>query len=295
MTLVVGSTGMVGAEVCRLLAASGKGVTALVRASADPAKVETLKRAGATIATGDLRDRGSLAAACRGVTSVISSASAIPFGYVPGDNTPDRTDRDGGLSLIDAAREAGVQQFVYVSVPQSPIAFPLYDAKRAVENRLRESGLVHTILRPTYFTEVWLSPAVGFDYANRKAAIFGDGENAISWISFRDVAQFATASLNHAASRNATLDLGGPEAITPHQAIVLFEQAGGRPFEVTHVPISALQEQLGAAQDPMQKTFAALMLGYAATTPIDMTATLKTFPLTLGTVGEYARNVTFTS
>ena len=39
MTLVVGSTGMVGAEVCRLLAASGKGVTALVRASADPAKV----------------------------------------------------------------------------------------------------------------------------------------------------------------------------------------------------------------------------------------------------------------
>ena len=107
------------------------------------------------------------------------------------------------MRLIDVAREAGVQHFVYVSFPVMAASFPLQDAKRAVEARLRESGLTYTILRPTYFSEIWLSPAVGYDYANRKAALYGTGENAISWISFLDVAQFAVATLNNAAARVA--------------------------------------------------------------------------------------------
>jgi hypothetical protein len=45
------------------------------------------------------------------------------------------------------------------------------------------------------------------------------------------------------------------------------------------------------ASDPMQKSFVGLMLGYASTTAIDMTATLKTFPLKLRTVEMYARSV----
>jgi uncharacterized protein YbjT (DUF2867 family) len=40
MNLVVGATGMVGTEICRLLASSGKPVKALVRARSDAAKVE---------------------------------------------------------------------------------------------------------------------------------------------------------------------------------------------------------------------------------------------------------------
>src|SRR6185503_19685175 len=154
MILIVGATGMVGGEICRLLAAAHKPLRALVRASSDPSKVEALKALGASIFTGDLRDRASLDAACRGVATVVSTASAMPFAYVPGDNTPHTTDRDGYLSLVDAARDAGVQHFVYVSVPVAPMSSPLLDAKRAVEARLRASGLPYTILQPTFFTEV---------------------------------------------------------------------------------------------------------------------------------------------
>jgi NADH dehydrogenase len=272
MNLVVGSTGMVGTEICRLIAASGKPVKALVRASSAPAKVENLKRLGATIVRGDLRDPISLKAACDGVKAVISTASAMPFAYMPGENTPQSTDQDGCLSLIDAARETGVQQFVYTSFPPMAASFPLQDAKRAVEARLRDSGLVHTILRPTYFTEVWLSPAVGFDYANCKAAIYGTGDNAISWISFLDVAQFAVASLDSPAARNTTLELGGPEGLTPRNVVKIFEKTGGKAFEVTPVPVEALQGQLAGATDPMQRSFVALMLGYTSATAIDMTA-----------------------
>jgi NADH dehydrogenase len=292
MNLIVGATGMVGTEVCRLLASAGEPVTAMVRGSSDPAKVDTLKALGAQVVLGDLRDAASLRAACRGVKSVVATASSMPFAYNPADNTPGSTDAAGYLSLIAAAREAGVQEMVYTSFPSMPASFPLQDAKRAVEERLRGSGLTYTILQPTYFAEIWLSPAVGFDCPGRKAVIYGAGENPISWISFLDVARFAAASLANPAARNATLELGGPQGISPTNVIRLFERIGGKPFEVSHVPVEALQAQLAGAADPMQRSFTGLMLGYASGGAIDMTATLAAFaPVKLRTVEEYARSV----
>jgi uncharacterized protein YbjT (DUF2867 family) len=291
MNLVVGATGMVGTEICRLLALAGKPVKALVRATSDPAKVEKLRSLGANVVQGDLREAQSLRATCQGVKAVITTASAMPFAYTAGENTPQTTDEDGGLSLVAMAREAGVQQLVYTSFPPMSVSFPLQDAKRAVEKRLRGSGLTYTILQPTYFTEIWLGPAVGFDYANRKAVIYGTGENPVSWISFLDVAQFAVASLDNPVARNATLELGGEQGISPSNVIKIFERAGGKPFEVTHVPVEALQGQLAGATDPMQKSFAGLMLGYASVASIDMAAMLKMFPLKLRSVEEHARSV----
>ena len=292
MNLVVGATGMVGTEICRLLAAAGKPVKALVRPTADPAKVEKLASLGAAVVRGDLRDRASLKAACVKVDAVVTTASAMPFAYKPEENTPQTTDADGCLALIAAAREAGVQRFVYTSFPPMAASFPLQDAKRVVEQRLRDSGLTYTILQPTYFMEVWFSPAVGFDYPNHKATIYGRGENPISWISFLDVAQFAVASLSTPpVARNAVFELGGPEGIKPTDVVTIFDRAGGKAFEVTHVPVEALQAQLAAATDPMQKSFAGLMLGYASAAPIDMTGVLKALPVKLRTVAEHARSV----
>jgi uncharacterized protein YbjT (DUF2867 family) len=291
MNLIVGATGMVGTEICRLLTSVHKPVTALVRATSDPAKVEKLKTLGVNVVQGDLRDAISLKAACQGVKAVITTASAMPFAYNADDNTPQTTDENGYLSLVAMAREAGVQQLVYTSFPPLAASFPLQNAKRAVERRLRESGFTYTILQPTYFTEIWLSPAVGFDYPNRKAVIYGTGENAISWISFLDVAQFAVASLDNPLVRNTTLELGGPQGISPSNVVKIFERVGGKAFEVTHVPVEALQGQLAGATDPMQKSYAGLMLGYASHASIDMAATLKAFPLKLRTVEEHARSV----
>jgi uncharacterized protein YbjT (DUF2867 family) len=291
MILLVGATGLVGGEICGQLAARGQQVRALVRASADPAKVDRLRALGAEVVVGDLRDADSLRAACRGASAVITTASALPFNYVPEVNTPQTTDQDGYLSLIAAAREAGVRQFVYTSFPPIAKAFPLQDAKRAVEEGLRSSGLPYTILQPSYFSEVWLSPGMGFDYVNRKATIYGEGQNAISWISYADVAQFAVACLDNPAARNATLELGGPEALSPLEVVRIFEEVGGRSFEVTHVPGEALQSQYAEATDPMQKSFSGLMLGVANGRSIDMRETLKAFPIRLTSVDEYARRV----
>ena len=87
-------------------------------------------------------------------------------------------------------------------------SFPLQDAKRAAENALKKSGMTYTILQPTFFTEIWLSPALGFDAANAAARVYGSGENKTSWISYKDVAKFAAAAVDNPAARNAVIELG---------------------------------------------------------------------------------------
>ena len=108
MILVVGSTGVLGSEICRRLTASGKSVRGLVRSSSAPEKVDRLKAMGVETVLGDLRDPSSLAAACQGVDTVITTATTT-ISMQPGDSIP-VTDQQGQLDLVNAARQAGVRR-----------------------------------------------------------------------------------------------------------------------------------------------------------------------------------------
>jgi uncharacterized protein YbjT (DUF2867 family) len=281
--LVVGATGVLGGEICRLLAQRAKPVRALVRHTSNPDRVAGLKSLGAEQVRGDLKDRPSLDAACRGASAVISTASST-VSRQAGDSI-ESVDRQGQLDLIDAAAAAGVKRFVLVSFRSVAMDFPVQSAKRAAEARLRDSGMTYTILRPTCFTEVWLSPALGFDAPNATAQIYGGGQNQISWISYQDVAQFAVAALDNAHAKNAVIDLGGPQALSPLDVVRLAEQVTRKRFAVQHVPEEALRAQHATATDPLQQSFAALMLYYARGDVIDMQATLRAFP------GQHLRSV----
>lgn len=287
VNLVVGATGLLGSDICRRLASAKQPVRALVRPTSNPATVDALRRQRVTLVAGDLKDRASLVAACRGVTTVVTTVSST-FSRQPGDSIQ-TVDHDGQLRLIEAARASGVTRFIYISYShQLNIESPLTTAKRAVERQLLSSGLTYTILAPTFFMEVWLSPALGFDPDNGTARIYGSGTSPISWISAGDVAQFAVAAIDTPAAANATVELGGPDALTPLQVVAAFEGARGRTLAVTHVPEDALRAQYAAATDPLQRSFAALTLGYAAGDAISMRMTLRLFPLSLLSVPEYA-------
>jgi uncharacterized protein YbjT (DUF2867 family) len=157
--LVVGSTGALGMEICRRLAAARKPFRAMVRSSSDPAKKEMLKQLGGELVEADLKDRASLDRACASATAVITTPTAI-LSQQHGD-TFDSVDLHGQMKLIDAACEAKVGHFVFIPVSGNLLKHgdnPLFDAKQAIENCLRQSRLTYTILRPTCFTEIWLSP-----------------------------------------------------------------------------------------------------------------------------------------
>ncbi|MET9558483.1 NmrA/HSCARG family protein [Streptomyces sp. NPDC006645] len=156
--LVVGATGLQGGATARALLASGVAVRALVR---DPAtdRAKAVEALGAELVTGDLDDRDSLTRAAEGARAVFSV------------QMPDLNGRgfEGefaqGVNLIEAARAAGVPQFVHTSVSGAgqhaswvtgewAQMEPYYSAKAGIQDRVRAAGFTHwTLIKPGFFME----------------------------------------------------------------------------------------------------------------------------------------------
>jgi uncharacterized protein YbjT (DUF2867 family) len=289
MILVVGATGLVGGAVAKALAASGQKVRGLVRSSSDPEKVAALKAAGVETVLGDLKDTASLAAAVAGCDTFLSTASST-MSRQAGDSI-EASDQAGQLALIATAKAAGVKNAVLVSFPEQPVDSPLQQAKRAVEKAMMESGMAYTILRPTFFTEVWLGAFLGFDPATHTARIYGTGDAKHPFISVGDVIGYTVTAVLDPKTRNKVLDLGGPEALSQRDAVRIFEEVQGVTWKLEEVPESFLRGQWEQAPSSMDKSFAALMLGAALGCKMDLSEAEKLMPRARTSVRDYAKSL----
>jgi NADH dehydrogenase len=227
MILVVGATGSVGGKIARRLLDAGKRVRILVRPGSD---YQALVDAGAEPVMADLKDRHSLGAAVAGVDTVVTTANSAKRG---GDDNPRTVDLEGNANLIDAAKEAGVGHFIFVSAlgaePNSPIEF--LAAKGKTEEHLRHSGMSYTILAPNMYIDVWVGMVVaGPAREGREVEYVGSGERKHSMIVEDDVAAFAAAAVDNPEARNQYLALGGPEPVCWRDCVAVFESALGRPI-----------------------------------------------------------------
>jgi uncharacterized protein YbjT (DUF2867 family) len=290
MILVAGSTGVLGSEIVRRLAARGEKVRAMVRNTSSPEKVERLKMLGAEIVHADLKDPPTLLAACNGVNAVISTVTTILTSQA-GDSF-EATDGEGTKALIDAAKKAGASKFVFVSFDTSKTPDnPLSNAKREAEEHLKKSGLDYTILHSALFCEIWLGPMLFADPVAGTAKVYGKGTDKIRYVAVADVAEFAVQSLSRAAARNATIPVGGPEEISQRDAVRIFEESFGKKFNVIEVPEAALEAQWSSAQNPFDKTFAGLMLGLARGFDTGTTPPFEQFPMQMTSPREFVRNM----
>jgi len=256
--LVVGATGSVGGGVCEALCGQGKPVRGMVRETSDPERVTWLEGLGAEVVRGELRDPASLARACEGVGTVVSGATTITS---VGTDSISAVDRDGQKALVDAAADAGVGHFIYVSYTRNVnTEDSLTEAKRAVEERLRGSGMAYTILRPSYFMEMWLGPALGWDIAAGTARVLGDGEQRVSWISARDVVAAIVICVNNSQAYGQTIELGGPQPLTPHEVAKLAGSITSRDLAIEYVPAEELERQVEEAAGTDAAIFPSLML-----------------------------------
>ena len=237
--LLCGGTGALGGAIARHLAESGVPFRALVRSATDAHPLDGI---ATEVIRGDLRDSASLRPALAGITTVISTVNAI--GRLLGgarDLSIHDVDEIGYANLIEAAEAAGVGRFVYVSAlgDQRAAHTPFTDAKAATEDRLRASRMVEVIVRPDMFREVWLGPAGGFDVAHGKVTIYGHGQAHHRFVAIDDVAK-AIAKVALAADPPRTLELAGPDALSPREAVVAFQKALGRPLRTRHIPRVAM-------------------------------------------------------
>ena len=290
MTLVAGATGVLGSEIVRNLLARGEKVRAMTRATSKPETVSALRNAGAEIVVADVKDPATLADACKGIDSVISTITSVTTAQ-PGDSF-EVTDGQGSKSLIDAAKKAGAKKFVFVSFGAdcAPDA-PLPRAKRSVEEHLKKSGLDYTILHPSLFCESWLGPMMFADPVAGTARIYGSGTKKMRYVAVADVAELAVQSLSRPAASNATIPFGGPEEISQRDALKMFEDTFKKTFEVTEIPEEALEAQWRTAQDQLEKSFAALMLGVARGFDAGIEPPFDQFPMRMHSPREYVEQL----
>ena len=290
MILVAGSTGLLGSEICRQLTAKQKPVRALVRKTSLPEKINALKQMGCGLVEGDFKDKASLIIACRGCDTVISTVSST-LSRQEGDNIQ-TVDHDGNLNLVAAAKEAGVKHFIFISFRHKNASeSALTTAKRVTEHAIINSGMKYSVLQASFFMEIWLSPALGYNYPEHAAQIPGDGNQLISYVSYKDVATFAAARTDNPAAENQVIEIGGPEAISPAQVIKEFESIDGHPFMVNYIPVAALKQQVDEATDYWQKIFSGIMIFYANGDAIEMKPVLEKIPVQLHSIRDYANAV----
>jgi len=148
--LVAGATGETGRRVVKqLLAQDGIDVRALVR---DREKAASLLTDAVEITVGDVLDPVSLRAALTDCQALISATGAAPSLDPTG---PYKVDYEGNKNLVNAAKDAGIEQLVMVSsMCVSKIFHPLnlfwgilYWKKQA-EDYLKQSGVPYTVVRP---------------------------------------------------------------------------------------------------------------------------------------------------
>ena len=153
---ITGGTGYIGKPLIQQLIARGHRVRALVRAGS-----EKKLAAGCEAVAGNALDPStyaSLVAPSRTFVQLVgvshpSPAKAAEFQAI---------DRASGLGAVQAAQDAGIQHFVYLSVAQPAPVMKSYIAVRAeCERALLASGMDVTILRPWYV----LGPGHRWPYA----------------------------------------------------------------------------------------------------------------------------------
>jgi uncharacterized protein YbjT (DUF2867 family) len=288
-TLVVGATGFLGSKICARLRGAGSVTRGLVRETSQRGRVEELEKLGVELHTGDLKSPGTLEPALQGVKTVISTASCT-LSRVEGD-TIESVDLRGHLDLIDAAKRAGVEQFVFVSFHKHPLEFPLQAAKSAVEDQLIKSGISYTIFQPVDFAEIWLSPMLGFDLMGGNVRVLGDGTAKTTWISVDDVATFVAGAVSNPKARDRIFPLGGPEQLSQLDVVELFRKVSGRNVQVQYQPEADLRTAFEAASDPLARSFAAITLATAIGQIASSAAALDAIPVKLKRVHEFLQTL----
>jgi NAD(P)H dehydrogenase (quinone) len=208
MILLTGAAGKTGQAILNALTRQGETVRVFVRTKEQSEILSSLGADNSVV--GDLRDQNTLLKAAEGCERIYFICPNVTYDEL-----------DIGKSLLNAARQAGVQHFIYHSVLHPQIeSMPHHWQKMRFEEQLFESGINFTILQPCAYMQNILS---------NWQSILEKGEYAIPYsvsarlsiVDLDDIADAATAVLTENKHSNAIYELAGPEPLSQEEVAAI--------------------------------------------------------------------------
>ena len=218
--LITGSTGTVGSEVVKQLAAAGARIRAAVQATSN---TDRIKQAGAEPFVMNFADAESVGAALEGVEKVFLITPVVP----------DVAEITAGF--MAAAKAAGVNHLVKLSVlgVDSEAEFLFGRQHRQAERDIVDSGIAFTFLRPNFFMQNFLGQA---SIKSQGAFYDSSGDARASHVDVRDIAATAVAALTESGHEGKVYDITGPRALSNFDVADILSSVTGR--KITYVPVS---------------------------------------------------------
>ncbi|MEL6777059.1 MAG: SDR family oxidoreductase [Cyanobacteria bacterium J06597_16] len=216
--LVAGATGQTGKQIVKQLLEKGIAVRALVR---DRAKAEAELPKDIEIVTGDVLKLTTLGPALAECQVLLSATGAAPSFDPTG---PYKVDYEGNKNLVNAAKAAGIEQFVMVSsLCVSRIFHPLnlfwgiLYWKQQAEDYLKSSGVSYTIVRPGGLK----------NETNDQAIVMSSADTLFEGSIPREkVAQVCVEALTEPSAKNKVVEIIASETAVKQPLEALFTNVG---------------------------------------------------------------------
>lgn len=281
--MVTGGTGFIGQALVRQLVQLGRPVRTLLRPSTESPRLP--RGVPVEAAVSSFKDERSLRAALKGVDVVFHMAGS--------ERKSSRADLmsvdvDGTRMLVQAAVDAGVQRFFYLSHlgADRSSAFAVLKAKALAEGFITGSGLDYTIFR----SAVVFGP--GDQFTTSLARLLrispgffllpGDGSTLIQPLWIEDLVTCLILSLEENIACNQVLPLGGGETLSFKEVVteILKKLAIRRNLVNMPPPYLRMLSLLAEQVDP-QFPVSIYWLDYLAA---NRTAALDTMPRLFGII-----------
>lgn len=234
--LVVGGTGTLGRQIVRRALDEGHSVRCLVRSYS---RASFLREWGAELVGGDICEAETIAPSFAGgeITAVIDAATARAT-----DSLGVRdVDWQGKVNLIQAAKEAGVDRYVFLSILHADRfpKVPLMEIKRCTEAYLQQLEMNYTVLQPCGFLQ-GLIGQYAIPILENQSVWVPDSSSPVAYMDTQDIAKFAVRSLSVPATERRAFPVVGPKVWTPTEIVALCEKLSARQAKITSTPTGVL-------------------------------------------------------
>ena len=240
MIFITGASGFAGGHLVDYLLAKGRKVRCLVRS--DSAK-KSLSAKGAEIVSGDVTQAQTLNNILDPDDFVVHLVGIIEE---KGTATFESVHREGTHNLVTEAKRAGVSHFFYQSaLGADRNSWSGYlKTKAEAEEIVRQSGLRHTIFRPSLIIGPWdgftkklmdmlkLSPVV---------PIPGEGKAKFQPVYIKDWLACMGKVIEAPGSYGTTYDIGGPEHLSYREIVEKLSHAMGHSRPAFNIPMGLMK------------------------------------------------------